>query len=241
MSVVKAIDFVFRRFWPYEVLGAEHFPQEGAAVVVANHASLLDGALLLAALPRSPRFIVWAQHYEKPWLSWLYHRLRAIPVDGWNDGTVSIGQEAYRTAKAHLEAGGVLAVFPEGARTPDGKFMCWRSGAARLALATGAPLVPVTINGMYEVWPIHRKRPRCGRVEVVIHPPVSPEPWLRIRRRREAALLLTRHVRDVVASAYRLPGAAYAPPPGWKSPHGEIPCPLTVLLDSEPPPYRRKQ
>jgi len=240
MLTAKVLSLIFRQFWPYKVVGKEHIPRQGAAVVVANHASVLDGALLFVALPRVPRFIVWTQHYEQALLGWLYRRLKAIPVDGWNEGVVPIGQEAYRTAKKHLEAEGMLAVFPEGGRTPDGRFMCWRSGAARLALATGAPLVPVTINGLYEAWPIHRERPRRGHIEVVVHPPISPEPWLHIRRRREAALLLTRHVRDIVASAYRLPGAAYAPPPGWKSPHRNLPCPLAVL-DNEPPPYRRKQ
>ncbi len=229
------LDWVFRRFWPYRVYGAEHLPREGAAVVVANHASYLDGVLIYLVLPRTPRFIVWTQHYEEALLGWLYRRLKAIPVDGWREGAVPMGQDAYRTAKQHLESGGLLAVFPEGGRTPDGRFMCWRTGAARLALATGAPMVPITINGLYEAWPIYQERPQRRPIEVIVHPPVSPEPFLAIRRRRIAALEMTRHVRDIVASAYRLPSAEYAPPPGWKSPHPDLPCPLAHFDDSQPP------
>ena len=232
----RVLDAVFRRFWPYEIIGKENLPARGPVVLVANHASLLDGVLLYVALPRVPRFVVWTQHYEEVLLGWLYRRLDAIPVEGWRTDVVPIGQEAYRAAKAHLEGGGVLAVFPEGGRTPDGRFMCWRTGAARLALAASAPIVPLTINGMYEAWPIHQPRPRRWRIEVIVHPPVSPEPWLAIRRRKDAALALTRHVRNIVAGAYRLPGAAYAPPPGWRSPHPDLPCPLAEM-DGSPPPY----
>ncbi len=234
-----ALAFVFRRFWPYRLIGRENLPSRGPAVVVANHASYLDGALLYLLLPQSPRFIVWTQHYEALALGWLYRRLKAIPVDGWREGATPIGQEAYRTAKAHLQQGGVLAVFPEGGRTPDGRFMCWHTGAARLALATGAPMVPITINGLYEAWPIHRSRPRRRPIEVIVHPPVSPEPWQSIRRRRIAGLMLTRHVRDLVAAAYRLPAPEFAPPPHWKSPHADIPCPLAAW-DDTPPPYGQR-
>ncbi len=232
----RVLNAVFRRFWPYELRGRENLPLHGPAVIVANHASLLDGVLLYVALPVEPRFIVWTQHYEQALLGWLYRRLDAIPVDGWRQGVPPIGQEAYRTAREHLASGGLLAVFPEGGRTPDGRFMCWRTGAARLALAAAAPIVPITINGMYEAWPIHRERPRRGRIEIIVHPPVAPEPWLAIKRRREAALALTRHVRNIVARAYRLPGVEYAPPPGWRSPHPDLPCPLAEL-DNTPPPY----
>ncbi len=231
----QVLDWVFRRFWPYRVYGAENLPQQGPAVVVANHASYLDGVLLAVALPAPPRFIVWTGQYEAALLGWLYRRLKAIPVDMWREGSVPIGQEAYRTAKEHLESGGVLAVFPEGGRTPDGRFMCWHTGAARLSLATGAPMIPITINGLYEAWPIYQSRPRRRPIEVIVHPPVMPEEWQKIRPRRVGALSLTRHVRDVVASAYRLPAPEYAPPPHWESPHADIPCPLKAWTDAQPP------
>ncbi len=210
--------FLFRRFWPYQISGDEYLPQHGPAIVVANHASYLDGLLLYLLLPVEPRFVVWAQHYETPLLGRLYRHLNAIPVDGWRDGVPPIGQDSYRAACRHLQNGGVLVVFPEGGRTPDGRFLRWRPGAARLALATGAPLVPITINGLFEAWPMYCRWPRRHRVEVIVHPPVSPSGW-RGMRRRLAALRMTRYVRNIVAAAYRLPRPECKPTSTWVNPY----------------------
>ncbi len=229
--------FLFRRFWPYQIKGDEYLPQHGPAIVVANHASYLDGLLLYLLLPMEPRFVVWAQHYETPLLGRLYRHLNAIPVDGWRDGVPPIGQDSYRAACRHLQNGGILVVFPEGGRTPDGRFLRWRPGAARLALATGAPLVPVTINGLFEAWPMYCRWPRRHRVEVIVHPPVSPSAWSGMRR-RVAALQMIRHVRDIVAAAYRLPQPECDPPPTWVNPYFASEDPLMrAALDDDPPRY----
>ncbi len=231
------VRFLFRRLWPYHVVGSEYLPSKGPAIVVANHASYLDGLLLYSLLPVEPRFVVWAQHYEAPVLGWVYRHLDAIPVDGWREGVPPIGQDAYRAACRHLQSGGVLAVFPEGGRTPDGRFLRWRPGAARLALTTGAPLVPLTINGLFEAWPMYCRWPRRHPVEVVVHPPVSPEPWRGVRRRLAAAQL-TRYVRDIVAAAYRLPRPQCQPSPTWENPYLASDDPLVqAALDDDPPHY----
>ncbi len=198
------------------VVGREHLPH-GACVVVANHASYLDAAYLVLALRRWMRFLVWETHYNTPGLGHVYRLLRCIPVEIWNEGP-PIRREAYRTALTHLHRGGTLGVFPEGGRTPDGRFMRWRDGAARLALRAGVPLVPVTLNGAYEVWPMHRRWPRPGVVEVVIHPPLWPQAYQGLRP-RQAAQLMIDAARRLVAAVYQPPAAEHLPPPDWPNPH----------------------
>ncbi len=224
---------LLRLLFPYRVHGRHHLPRRGPAVLVANHASYLDPVFLFALAPTKPRFMVWTAHYRLPVLGWLYRALRAIPVDIWSDTPTPISHRAYRTALAHLKGGGILAVFPEGARTPDGRFLKWRAGAARLALAAQAPIVPVTFNGLYHIWPVHRPLPRRGPVEIVVHPPLSPLPWLHLPR-REAAQRWTRQVRDLVAQAYHLPAAADLPPPDWENPYLTDPIARQALEEEQP-------
>lgn len=220
-------------FWPYRIIGREHLPQQGPAILVANHTSFLDPVFLYAIAPTKPRFIVWEAHYRLPVLGWLYRALNAIPADIWSATNTPIRPRAYREALGHLQAGGILAVFPEGGRTPDGRFLKWRVGAARLALSIQAPIIPITFNGFYRIWPMYRALPRRGQVEIVVHPPVDPSPW-RSLPRRQAAHHLTRHLRDLVAAAYRLPGPADLPPPTWENPLLADPISRQALEPDQP-------
>ncbi len=222
-----------RLLWPYRIYGREHLPRRGPAVIVANHTSYLDPVFLYALAPTKPRFMVWTAHYRLPVLGWLYRLLRAIPVDIWSDTPTPISHRAYRTALEHLNQGGILAIFPEGARTPDGRFLKWRVGAARLALAARAPIIPITFNGLYHIWPPYRTLPRRGRVEIHVHPPLQPSYWNGLPR-REAALRWTRQVRDLVALAYHLPPPEDQPPPDWENPYLTDPIARRALEEDQP-------
>lgn len=207
---------LFQRFWPVTLQGEEHLPRRGPAILVANHASYLDPLVLMLISPTRLRFLGWQTHYNLPILGWGYRALGVIPVDVWGEG-VAIRPRAYRQALACLQSGEVLAVFPEGGRSPDGRFLKWRTGAARLALASGAPLVPITLNGLYRAWPMHRG-PRPTPLSVVVHPPIAVTAWEHLPR-QQAAHRLTAHLRAVVAAAYRPPAPADLPPPDWPNPY----------------------
>lgn len=190
---------------------------EGAFIVVANHATYLDALFVWLAIRRPMRFLVWLEHYETPILGHFYRLGRAIPVDIWND-VPPITRNAYREALTHLQRGGVLGIFPEGGRTPDGRFLRWRPGAARLALTAGVPVVPVTLNGAYEMWPMHRRLPRPHPIEVIVHPAQDGAAYAHLSR-REAAMAFTAALRRTVYSAYRLPAPTFLPPPDWPNPY----------------------
>jgi 1-acyl-sn-glycerol-3-phosphate acyltransferase len=117
-------------------------PPSGPAIVVANHISGLDPLLLLASCQRPLHFMVAREQYDRFGLQWLFRWVECIPVD-----RKGRADKAMREAIAALEAGKVVAIFPHGSihlpRDPHKKL---KGGAVRLALKTGAPLVPAKVE-----------------------------------------------------------------------------------------------
>lgn len=157
--------------------GTEHLPAEGPAIACGNHLSAFDpfgyGHLLQAA-GIAPRFLAKESLFRIPLLGALLRAARQIPV---HRGT-SRGGDALSSARAALERGELLMVFPEGTYTRDPQLwpMQARSGAARLALATGAPLVPIAGWGGRALWPVGSPlpRPRPGRrVRMLVGEPLT--------------------------------------------------------------------
>lgn len=146
-----------RRRW----LGTEHLYREGAMILCGNHLGPFDAFAyghLLQASGIAPRFLAKDSLLAVPVLGALLRRARQIPVPR---GT-SRSSEALRPAQAALERGEALMIFPEGTYSRDrgGWPMQGRLGAARLALATGAPVVPIACWGSEHFWPRHHAVPR---------------------------------------------------------------------------------
>ena len=149
-----------------EVRGQEHVPPVGSLVVTANHESVLDPFVLAAAIPRPTRYLGKAELWRIPLLrSWL-NSIDAIPIER---GRSDVG--AIEAAIAALEAGEVVGIFPEGGVKRDGP---WLRGAARMALATGAPLLPVRLLETRNA--IGRRRLAFPRLAVLIGEPIAVEP-----------------------------------------------------------------
>jgi len=121
-----------------------HIPASGPAVVVSNHVSGLDPLLLIAASRRPLRFLIAREQYERFGLKWLFRAAGCIPVD-----RESRPHLAMRSALKKLKEGEVVALFPHGKIHLDAApLRKLKPGAARLARATGSPLVPVRITGI---------------------------------------------------------------------------------------------
>lgn len=144
------------------VEGLDNIPKEGPLLVVCNHASNADGLLLLAfVLPALGRPFNWPGKEEAlhwPVLGWT---LRANGVFGIRRGAGDL--EAFRTARKVLDDGRVLAIFPEGTRSPTGALQEAKEGAAVLALRSGATVLPIAIEGSHRFWPRGRLLPRIGK------------------------------------------------------------------------------
>jgi glycerol-3-phosphate dehydrogenase (NAD(P)+) len=154
----------FHLYFRLSRIGREHIPADGPVIFAANHRSFLD-PFIIATLARRPLYYVAKKElFEKHRLqAWFLNSLGAFPVDRGN-GDASMLQ----TAKAILERGDSVLIFPEGTRIRPGSLGRPRRGVGRLALETGAPVVPVAVIGTEAIrrkWRIrpHKVRVRVGR------------------------------------------------------------------------------
>jgi 1-acyl-sn-glycerol-3-phosphate acyltransferase len=159
---------VLRAVWRLEVDGASHVPA-GPVIVVANHDSLSDPFFLGAALGRPLQFLAKRELWRNGLAGWVLDGLGGIPVDR-RRGDVG----AVAAAAQALGRNAAVAIFTQGTvlGPPD---RAWQRGAARLALTTGAPLVPVAIVGADDVLRPGTRLPRRARVKVLIGPPIVVE------------------------------------------------------------------
>ncbi len=128
------------------VEGAERVPKTGGALLVANHESYADAVFVGMATGRIVRFLMWQPIYDIPVANFFFRILRAIPVE---PGSVRNTVRALRTGREQLEAGHLVAIFPEGQITRTGDLNPFERGFERIVERTGAPVIPMHISGMY--------------------------------------------------------------------------------------------
>jgi 1-acyl-sn-glycerol-3-phosphate acyltransferase len=163
---------LLRLWFRVRVSGAEHIPAEGPVIIAPNHKNFLDAFFIGIATRRHVRYMAKVELFKGP-LAWLFSRLGAFPVRrGEADA------EALATARAILGSGGLVVVFPEGTRVeqPDA-LGSPHHGAGRLALETGAPIVPAAITGTSHLG--RGALPKLRRVHLAFLPPVIPAPTAR--------------------------------------------------------------
>ncbi len=159
--VLKAIlTPVLRLFYRVRVEGSEHVPTRGPVILAANHRSFLDSIFLPLVMRRRVTFVAKAEYFDDPKTAWFFRAVGQIPIR--REGG-SAAEGALAAATDVLERGGVFGIYPEGTRTRDGYLHRGHTGVARLALATGAPIVPVGLVATDECQPTDKKLPRLFR------------------------------------------------------------------------------
>lgn len=181
-------------FWIFHGVrskGLSNIPDRGPAIVAANHQSFLDPPLICVPGRTPLRFMAQAYLFRIPLLGPAIRGFGAFPVD--RDQSL---KETYGRSLKVLKSGELLGMHPEGGRgdVPDGVIR-FQDGVARLALRTGATIVPATITGGYRVWRKGRRFPIPGRLAVTYHPAFSPGKG---RRRDEIARIQAR-LEEVIA------------------------------------------
>ena len=159
---------VFRVLFAVEYHGRENVPDSGPVILAGNHPSYLDPILIMLPIKRTVRFMAWDALFKIPGLGKLIRSLGAFPVD-IRPGK---GEAAYLEAVQVLESGHALGIFPEGQRSDAGPMGGLRSGVARLAIETGAAIVPITIGGASRAWPKYRLLPKPAKIIVRYHTPI---------------------------------------------------------------------
>jgi glycerol-3-phosphate dehydrogenase (NAD(P)+) len=152
---------LFLLYFRMQRIGREHLPADGPLLLASNHRSFLDPFVIGTMVRRPVYYMAKRELFEKRWQAWLLNALGAFPVDrGTGDG------DAMDTARAILERGDCVVVFPEGTRVRPGPLAAPRRGVGRLALETGAAVAPVAVIGTEDVRRGWRIRPRKVRVRV---------------------------------------------------------------------------
>ena len=164
----------FRVLLRLEVRGLEHLPKAPPFLVCPNHQSYLDAFVVMSALPyrvfRRVFFVGYSEYFQNRLMKLLARLANIVPVDPDAHLLAAMKVGAYG-----LRRGRVLCIFPEGGRTYDGGLMEFKKGAAILAREVEAPIVPVGLRGLYEVWPRDTRRIRLHKVRVTFGPPLEPQ------------------------------------------------------------------
>lgn len=159
--VVKAVATPLLRIgFRVRVEGREHVPRSGPVILAANHRSFLDSLFIPAVVNRRVTFVAKAEYFDDPKTAWFFRSVGQIPIR--REGG-SASERALESAMDVLSGGGVFGIYPEGTRTRDGLMHRGHTGVARLAVRSGAPIIPVGLIGTDEIQPVDSRMPRVGK------------------------------------------------------------------------------
>jgi 1-acyl-sn-glycerol-3-phosphate acyltransferase len=167
-AVLKTTVATLGRIWfRLSAVGADQVPREGRLLLAANHLSVLDPALIGSVMPRELDYLAKTELFGIPGFGALIRRLNAHPVDRTGSDSAAL-----RLALRLLGDGRALLVFPEGTRGIEGRLQPARPGAGMLAALSGAPVVPVYIQGSGRALARGVVVPRPVRVTVTFGAPI---------------------------------------------------------------------
>jgi 1-acyl-sn-glycerol-3-phosphate acyltransferase len=158
-----------------QVEGLHHVPRTGPVILASNHLSFSDSIFTPLITPRKVTFVAKAEYFTgkgiKGWLTRMFFV---------GTGTIPVDRSGGRAARAALDtqlqvlrAGGVAGIYPEGTRSPDGRLYRGKTGVARLALESGAPVVPVVMLNADEIQPPGKLIPKIARVRIRFGTPLD--------------------------------------------------------------------
>lgn len=159
---------------PIEIVGKEHLPHEGQDqyVVVANHQGAFDIFALYGYVYLPFKWVLKEELRSLPFVGWACASAGFIFVDDSKPSSITHTMQA---AKQTLQEGNSIFIFPEGSRTLTGKMTRFKKGAFVMASELDVALLPISIDGAYDVLPRGRMLPTPHKIRLTIHPPIHPK------------------------------------------------------------------
>jgi len=158
-----------------QVEGLDNVPSSGPAILAGNHLSFSDSIFMPLVVPRKVTFVAKAEYFTGKGIK---GRLKKMFFVG--TGTIPVDRSGGRAAQAALDtqlrvlrAGDLAGIYPEGTRSPDGRLYRGKTGVARLALDSGAPVIPVAMLNADQVQPIGKVLPKIMRVRIRFGAPLD--------------------------------------------------------------------
>lgn len=155
-----------------EVSGRERIPARVACIFMSNHLSNLDPPVLFPRIPGRTSAFLKRSLLRIPVLGYGLKLAEFIPVD--RDGRVESAQESSAMARRILAKGIHITVFVEGTRSPDGRLLPFKKGPFYLAMESGMPCIPVSIQGTGQIMPKGKAAIRAGTAHITFHAPIDP-------------------------------------------------------------------
>jgi len=157
-----------------KVSGLRHVPSNGPVIIASNHLSFSDSIFMPLVVPRKVTFLAKSEYFTSPGIKGFIKKLTFIalgqvPIDR-SGGKRS--EAALATGLKVLQDGHCLGIYPEGTRSPDGRLYKGRTGIARMAIESGAPIIPVAMFNTAEIQPTGQVVPKVRRVEMVFGEPM---------------------------------------------------------------------
>ena len=157
-----------------KVTGLRNVPQSGPVIVASNHLSFSDSIFMPLVVPRKVTFLAKSEYFTSPGIKGFIKKITFIAL-----GQVPVDRSGGRRSEAALltglellAEGACIGIYPEGTRSPDGKLYKGRTGIARLAIESGAAVVPVAMFNTAEIKPTGQVVPKVQRVEMIFGEPL---------------------------------------------------------------------
>lgn len=169
---------------PVKVIGKEKLDRKQSYIFVSNHQGSYDIFLIFGYIGQVIKWVMKQSLRKIPLVGYACERAGFIFVD---NSSAQAAAKTIQIAESKLKNGASIAIFPEGSRTCTGKMGKFKRGAYQMALDLKLPVVPVTINGSFNILPIHTCLIHPHKMELIIHDPIKTDS-IQVENVREAAL-----------------------------------------------------
>lgn len=195
--------------WRPEVIGGEHIPASGGAIIASNHLSIVDSVFLPLMVDRPVTFAAKSEYFTGTRLidraAGAY--LRATKQLSVDRAGARAAQDMLDAALGLLREGALFGIYPEGTRSPDGRLYRGRVGVGWLAMNSGLPVIPVAMSGTDRVLPPGHKVPRIAKIRITVGKPMTFEAYQDLSAARQRRAIAD----DVMKAIQTLSGQEYVP------------------------------